>query len=134
MPAKPTQNTSIESFNARVRDELLNETLFTSLAQVRAMLAAWKHDYNNAGRTLANLTLASMPVDVRKGAPWAPVPFECIVFFAKWDNFCSRFEPTAVRFPGGIQPVDSAHLSLPMPMASVASRLRWLWRCSARSP
>ena len=36
---KPTQNAFIESFNARLRDELLNETLFTSLAQVRAMLA-----------------------------------------------------------------------------------------------
>jgi putative transposase len=26
---------------------LLNETLFTSLAQARAVLAAWKDDYNN---------------------------------------------------------------------------------------
>src|SRR4051794_2630089 len=32
-PGKPTQNAFIESFNARLRDELLNETLFTSLAQ-----------------------------------------------------------------------------------------------------
>jgi transposase InsO family protein len=47
-PGKPTQNAFIESFNARLHDELLNETLFTSLAQVRAMLATWKDDYNNA--------------------------------------------------------------------------------------
>jgi putative transposase len=47
-PGKPTQNAFIESFNARLRDELLNETLFTSLAQVRAVLAAWKDDYNCA--------------------------------------------------------------------------------------
>ena len=47
-PGKPTQNAFIESFNARLRDELLNETLFTSLAQVRAVLTAWKDDYNNA--------------------------------------------------------------------------------------
>jgi transposase InsO family protein len=33
---KPTQNAFIESFNARLCDELLNETLFTSLAQARA--------------------------------------------------------------------------------------------------
>jgi putative transposase len=45
---KPTQNAFIESFNARLRDELLNQTLFTSLAQVRAVLAAWKNDYNCA--------------------------------------------------------------------------------------
>ena len=35
-PGKPTQNAFGESFNGRLRDELLNETLFTSLAQVRA--------------------------------------------------------------------------------------------------
>lgn len=46
-PGKPTQNAFIESFNARLRDELLNETLFTSLAQARTVLNAWKDDYNN---------------------------------------------------------------------------------------
>jgi putative transposase len=46
-PGKPTQNAFIESFNGRLRDELLNETLFTSLAQARAALAAWMEDYNN---------------------------------------------------------------------------------------
>jgi putative transposase len=57
-PGKPTPNAFIESFNARLRDELLNETLFTSLAQVRAMLATWKDDYNNARphSALGNLT------------------------------------------------------------------------------
>ena len=34
-PGKPMQNGFIESFNGRLRDELLNETLFTSLAQAR---------------------------------------------------------------------------------------------------
>ena len=38
-PGKPQQNAFIESFNGRLRDELLNETLFTSLAQVRAVLS-----------------------------------------------------------------------------------------------
>ena len=36
----------IESFNGRLRDELLNETLFPSLAHARATLAAWRDDYN----------------------------------------------------------------------------------------
>jgi putative transposase len=45
-PGKPTQNAFIESFNGRLRDELLNETLFTSLAHAREALAIWKDDYN----------------------------------------------------------------------------------------
>jgi putative transposase len=45
-PGKPTQNAFIESFNGRLRDELLNETLFMSLAHARDALAAWRLDYN----------------------------------------------------------------------------------------
>lgn len=42
----------------RLSDELLNETLFTSLAQARAVLTACKDDYNNARphSALSNLT------------------------------------------------------------------------------
>ena len=57
-PGKPQQNAFIESFNARLRDELLNETLFSSLDQARAALAAWKADYNHARphSALGNIT------------------------------------------------------------------------------
>ena len=40
------QNGYVESFNGRMRDELLNETLFLSLAHARAALRAWADDYN----------------------------------------------------------------------------------------
>jgi len=46
-PGKPMQNGYVESFNGRMRDELLNETIFTSLLQVRAVLTAWRTDYNS---------------------------------------------------------------------------------------
>jgi putative transposase len=46
-PGKPQQNAFIESFNGRLRDEFLNETLFTSLAQARHELSIWRTDYNN---------------------------------------------------------------------------------------
>lgn len=45
-PGKPVQNAFAESFNGRLRDEHLNETLFTSLAHAKAELLAWKRDYN----------------------------------------------------------------------------------------
>lgn len=40
------QNGCVESFNGRMRDELLNETLFMSLAHTRVEIAAWVEDYN----------------------------------------------------------------------------------------
>jgi putative transposase len=45
-PGKPQQNAFIESFIGRLRDECLNETLFSSLSQARSVLAAWQIDYN----------------------------------------------------------------------------------------
>jgi putative transposase len=45
-PGKPTQNAFAESFNGRLRDELLNETLFRSLPHARIALEAWRDDYN----------------------------------------------------------------------------------------
>ena len=45
-PGKPQQNAFAESFIGRLRDECLNEALFTSLAEARAVLADWRDDYN----------------------------------------------------------------------------------------
>ncbi|GBQ48989.1 transposase [Komagataeibacter sucrofermentans DSM 15973] len=45
-PGKPQQNGFVESFNGRLRDECLNETLFTSLTHARQILADWREDYN----------------------------------------------------------------------------------------
>ena len=45
-PGKPTQNCFIESFNGSFRDECLNEHSFTSLAEARDVIAAWREDYN----------------------------------------------------------------------------------------
>jgi putative transposase len=47
-PGKPQQNGHNESFNGKLRDELLNETLFRSLPHARAVLEAWRRDYNEA--------------------------------------------------------------------------------------
>ncbi len=46
-PGKPMQNGFCESFNGRMRDELLNETLFFGLGHAREKIAAWADDYNN---------------------------------------------------------------------------------------
>ncbi len=60
-PGKPQQNAFVESFNGRLRDELLNETLFASLAHAREVLSLWKDDYNTVRphSGLGNLTPAA---------------------------------------------------------------------------
>jgi len=47
-PGKPMQNGFVESFNGRMRDELLNESLFLDLDHTRKLIGAWVTDYNTA--------------------------------------------------------------------------------------
>jgi putative transposase len=57
-PGKPQQNAFAESFIGRLRDECLNETAFSTLAEARALLANWRDDYNRVRphSALANRT------------------------------------------------------------------------------
>ncbi len=78
-PGKPQQNAFVESFNGKLRDECLNETLFSSVRHARAVLAAWRKDYNEVrphsslgGRTPASISVApcspaSRPLRVASG-------------------------------------------------------------------
>ena len=43
---KPQQNGFIESFNGKLRDECLNETLFGTLRDAHKTLEEWQEDYN----------------------------------------------------------------------------------------
>ena len=46
-PGKPMQNGFVESFNGRLRDEYLNEHLFSSYAQAQRIIETWRNDYNH---------------------------------------------------------------------------------------
>jgi putative transposase len=46
-PGKPTQNSFIESFKGRFRDECLNANWFENLADARRKIEAWRIDYNH---------------------------------------------------------------------------------------
>lgn len=73
-PGNPTQNAFVERFNWQMRDELLKETLFKSLAHVREKIAAWNHDFKtgrpNSSRRYT--TPAALAADLNKH--WAGSP------------------------------------------------------------
>ena len=67
-PGKPTQNAFAESFNGRMRDELLNETLFTSLDHAREKIAVWvwEYDTQRPNSSLGYTTPAAFAADLKK--------------------------------------------------------------------
>ena len=45
-PGSPWENGYCESFNARLRDELLNGEIFYTLAEARTVIEQWRRHYN----------------------------------------------------------------------------------------
>lgn len=66
-PGKPMENGYIESFNGRLRDELLNAELFSDLLDARQKLEAWRRDYNEhrPHSSIGNLTPIEFATSVR---------------------------------------------------------------------
>jgi putative transposase len=69
-PGKPVENAFIESFNGRLRDELLNGELFMGLLDARQKLEAWRRDYNQnrPHSSIGDLTPAEFATKVRTEA------------------------------------------------------------------
>jgi transposase InsO family protein len=42
----PWENGHIESFNGKLRDELLNREIFTTLTEAKVLIASWRKEYN----------------------------------------------------------------------------------------
>ena len=79
-PGSPWENGYIESFNARLRDELLNGEIFYTLREAQIVIESWRRHYN-AIRPHASLgykppapevfvpTFAAWPAALRRPAP-----------------------------------------------------------------
>jgi putative transposase len=76
-PGRPVENSYIESFNGRLRDECLNVEVFFALADVRDKLERWRQDYN----------LVRPHSALRDNAP--------ALFAAQWQNTAARAPATA---------------------------------------
>ena len=46
-PGSPWENGYIESFNGKLRDELLNREIFTTLTEAKVLIAQWREEYNH---------------------------------------------------------------------------------------
>src|SRR4029077_15345933 len=62
-PGKPTDNATIESFNASVRRECLSEHYFSTLADAQTVLGRYRDEYNNQhpSNSLVNQTPGPLP-------------------------------------------------------------------------
>jgi transposase InsO family protein len=45
-PGSPWENGYIESFNGKMRDELLNREIFTTLTEAKVLINQWRREYN----------------------------------------------------------------------------------------
>jgi putative transposase len=45
-PGSPWENGYIESFNGKLRDELLNREIFTTLWEAKVLIESWRREYN----------------------------------------------------------------------------------------
>jgi transposase InsO family protein len=45
-PGSPWENGYIESFNGKLRDELLNREVFSTLTEAKVLIEEWRKDYN----------------------------------------------------------------------------------------
>lgn len=73
-PGKPNQNAYVESFNGRLRDECLNEHLFTHLLHARTVIETWRREYNEERpeKALGGMTPAAYAKQLAESATVNP--------------------------------------------------------------
>lgn len=102
-PGKPIQNAFVESFNGRLRDEFLNETLFTSLGQAKTALEDWRRDYNEVRphSRIGWKTPAEHAADLAARARRAK-PLELVDGSAPWPAAHNVLEDVSRQIPVGL--------------------------------
>jgi putative transposase len=77
-PGRPVENSYIESFNRRLRDECLSGQVFFTLLDVREKLELWRQDFNQV-RPHSSLhdqpmAVCARPAAAESGAPSCALP------------------------------------------------------------
>lgn len=70
-PGRPSENAMVESFNARVREECLNEHCFFSIREARDIIENWHTDFNTVRphSSLNDLTPQEFAATLEEGYP-----------------------------------------------------------------
>ena len=45
-PGSPRENRYIESFNGKIKEELINRKIFITLTEAKALIEAWQKEYD----------------------------------------------------------------------------------------
>ena len=70
-PGSPWENGYVESFNGKLRDELLNGEIFTTVMEARVLLTRWREEYNTLRPHSA---LGYRPPAPEARLSWRPAP------------------------------------------------------------
>ena len=68
-PGSPWENGYVESFNGKMRDELLNREIFYTLDEAKTLVERWRHVYN---RIRPHSSLGYRPPAPETKEPWPP--------------------------------------------------------------
>ena len=68
-PGSPWENGYVESFNGKMRDELLNREIFYTLDEAKVLVERWRHVYN---RIRPHSSLGYRPPAPDTKEPWPP--------------------------------------------------------------
>ena len=60
-PGSPWENGYVESFNSKLRDELLNGEVFTTLTEAKVLIEQWRREYNHARPHMRSWLSATSP-------------------------------------------------------------------------
>jgi transposase InsO family protein len=74
-PGSPWENGYIESFNGKLRDELLNLEIFTTLEEAKVLTGWWRKEYNEFRPHSAKGYRPPAPAAIQSAAvPGTPTP------------------------------------------------------------
>ena len=92
---KPVQNAFIESFNGRLREECLNTSWFTSFADTRRQLEAWRGGLQPRA-TAQQCDCSAQKTHVRWRVP-PPKVLATAIFVLSWKMPCGTLVPESVH-------------------------------------